>query len=330
LIHSDIKLSIEPAREMLKVMCSIKKGLPWKEKAIGLLSDKGYRYMMFVKNYSRRDLMKILESLSKMEEPTDQRLVWLYGELIDCHNRLDDISTYIDELEKREAEIVSKASEKVGKYLPEKDGIEADIYLVIGGSDAYGVNLLDTRAIVIDIVEFISEIDELVAMMAHELHHKAGNRSREISRRLHRNGPKDLERAHSIVSELIGEGIATLVMFPYGLFRKYSTVKPQIDVDYEKVEEGINQISQNIIDERADEIFSSLYNNAGPIYMVGCDMAMKIEETFGREKLIDTVQEPLRFFQTFREAVTKLGEGYEFSSSTMDIIQKLQGQIDLM
>lgn len=330
MVHSDIKLSLDPAREMLKVMRSINKGLPWKEKALGLLSDKGYRYMMFAKNYSKRDLMEIMESLSKMEVPADQRLVWLYKELIKCNNRLDDISTYLDELEKRKTEIVSKASEKAGKYLLDMDDIEADIYLVIGSLDAYGVNLLDTRAIVIDVVEFISEVDELVAMMAHELHHKAGNRGREIYWRLHRNGPKDLERAYSIVSELIGEGLATLVTFPYGLFRKYSAVKPKIDDEYEKVEEGIKQMCQNITDERADEIFGSLYNNAGPLYMVGCDMAMKVEKTFGREKLVTAAQEPLQFFQAYKEAVTKTGEGYEFSASTMNIIQKLQGHIDLM
>lgn len=327
---SDIKLSVDPAREMLETLRSIGKDLPWKDRALRFLDDKAYCYMMFAKNYSSQDLIEIMRSLSKRHEPSDQRLRWLYKELLGCMDRLDDFLTFLNELEKRKAKIVSKAVEKARNYLPESAIIQADIYVVVGGSDAYGVNLLDNRAIVMDVVEYISEIEELVAMLAHELHHKAQNRSRKIASRFHINGPKNLERAYSIVSELIGEGVATLVTFPHGLAHKYFNVEPKIGDEYKKVDEGIQQICRDLTEERANAIFEALYNNAGPIYMVGCNMARKIEETLGREKLIAAAQEPLPFFQVYRKAATKSGEGYEFSASTMDIVKKLQGQIDLM
>jgi len=328
--HFNVKLIVDPAREMLGVLHSIKQGLPWKERALRLLVDKSYRYMLFSNNFSRQDLMEILESLSSGNEPVDQRLRWLHKELLGYLNRLDDISIFLDELENKKNEIVSEASEKARKCLPKLARIEADIYLVIGGSDAYGVNLLDTGAIVMNVGLFVSHMEEMITMMAHELHHKAENRSREIYWRFHRSGPKNLGRVYEIVSELIGEGIATLVTFPLGLAHKYFVIKEKISEEYKKVEDGIQQVYQNTTDERAKEIFETLYAHAGPLYMVGCDMAKKIENTLGKEELIAAAQEPLLFFQTYKKAVNKSGEGYEFSINTMKIIQKLQEKINLM
>jgi len=326
----NVRLIVGPAREMLGVLRSIKEGLPWKERALRLLVDKSYRYMMFSNDFSRPDLMEIMESLSDGKELGDQRLRWLHKELLGYLNRLDDISAFLDELESKKNEIVSEACEKAREYLPKSARIEADIYLVIGGSDAYGVNLLDTGAIVMNVGLFVSHMEEMITMMAHELHHKAENRSREIYWRFHRSGPKNLGRVYEIVSELIGEGIATLVTFPFGLAHKYFVIKEKISDEYKKVEDGIQEVYQNTTDERAKEIFTSLYAHAGPLYMVGCDMAKKIEDTLGKEELIAVAQEPLLFFQTYRKAVNKSGGGYEFSINTLEIIQKLQEKINLM
>lgn len=323
-------LLIDPAKEMLEVLRSIKEGLPWKNRALSLLECRGYRYMLFHSNLSRRELVETLESLSYGSKPAVETSKWFRKQLSDYVDRLDDISTFLDELESRKDEIVSEAYGKARRYLPESTRIEADIHLVIGGADAYGVNLLDTRAIVMDVGQFLSHLDEIVAMMAHEIHHKAENRSREIYWRLRKDGPKDLGRVYSVISELIGEGVASLATFPSGFAHKYSALEARINEEYEKVEDGIQRVCQDITDERAEDIFKALYANAGPLYMVGCDMAKRIEDAFGRRELIATIQEPMLFFNTYRNAVGRSGEGYTFSRDTMKIIRKLQREIDNM
>ncbi len=295
-----------------------------------LLGTKGYRYMMFHNNFSRQDLMGIIGSLSEGHEPADQRIKWLYKELSSYVNRLDEVSAFLKGVESKQNEIVSEACEKAKRYLPESAEIEADIYLVIGGDDAYGANLIDTRAIVMNVGLFASKLQEMIAILAHELHHKADNQSLEVYWRFQRKGPKDLARLYSIVSELIGEGVATLVTFPLGLASKYFATKENIDREYNKVESGIQQMSLDITDERANEIFENLYANAGPLYMVGCDMAKKIEEILGRDTLVAAIQEPLQFFQAYNESVIKSGEGYGFSVHTTRLIQRLQDEINRM
>jgi len=326
----DIRLLVDPAVEMLEVLRSVKEGSSWEERALGLLGRKSYRYVMFTIDLSRKDLMEILESLLNRGNHLAQRLRWLHKELSGYLNRLDDISTFLGRLETTGNEIASRAREKAEKYLPKSAKIEADIYLVIGGSDGYGVNLLDTRAVVMNAGLFISQLEEMIAMMAHELHHKAENRSREIYWRFHRTGPKNLERVYDIVSELIGEGIAALVTFPYGFAHKYALIKENNNIEYKKVEDGIQESHQDITDKRGKEIFASLYSHGGPLYMVGCDMAKKIEDAFGREKLIVSAQEPLSFFQAYRRVVDGVDEGYKFKSNTIGIIQELQEKINHM
>lgn len=324
----DIRLFSDPARQMINVLRNIKAGQLWKKRALDLLESKGYRYMMFSGNFSRKDVVATLESLTEGKELVNERLGWFPRQMLGYLSRLEDASAFLDELESKKDRSMSHAAEKAEKYLPESAEIEADIYLVLGGSDAYGVNLLDTRAVVVNVGSYLSQMNELTAVLAHELHHKAENRSREIYWRLHRNGPKNLKRVYSIVDELIGEGIATLVTFPYYFAYKYSSIREKIDDEYKKVEDGIIESYQDITEERREQIFSSLYNHAGPLYMVGCDMAKKIEDNQGLEDLVRSYQEPLLFFQTYENARHKTVEGYRFSERTLAVIKELQDEID--
>ena len=73
----DIRLFADPAKEMLEVLSSIKGGSPWEERALELLGKKSYRYMMFTIDFSRKDLMEILEYLSHGNE---------LARLIRCHS----------------------------------------------------------------------------------------------------------------------------------------------------------------------------------------------------------------------------------------------------
>lgn len=70
-----------------------------------------------------------------------------------------------------------------------------------------------------------------------------------------------------------------------------------------------------------------LYPNIDPIYMVGIDMALIIENKHGPQALREALDDPsaYKFFNMFNQAPSKTA--YKYSSQTLKIIKQFQQRI---
>ncbi|RLE81606.1 MAG: hypothetical protein DRJ52_03830 [Thermoprotei archaeon] len=323
-----LSLDTTPAKKMLGVLEILKKGGDWVKILEKVLKLRAYRYMLFSHNLSTLDLIKVLKKLYIGEKP-EKRLKHLYEEFLEYLNNIDAYYDFIETVELEKNKVLSEACRRATTYLPEETEVVAKAYLVLGGSNAYGVNLIDTTAIVMNIACFLNDINQLSAILGHELHHKAiGQYYREVYWRLSRSGSLDLRNVYRIVSEIVGEGVASLVASPYAALRKYTQLRENIQKEYRKVEEGIIRAYEGSSQE-AEEIFNKLYRNMGSIYMVGVDMSLQVENTLGKNKLVESLKDlsTFTFFSNYMKAVDLKGEGYYYSSKTIEIISELKEKI---
>ncbi|RLE58923.1 MAG: hypothetical protein DRJ32_05540 [Thermoprotei archaeon] len=325
-----VEVDVSPLENMLKIINYLKKRERIKFSQLKeLLNSRAYRYMLFTHFLSTSDIVKVFSYLQKGSQPREEKLKWLYNEFKNCIKNIDKYYKFAETLKSGKAEVIEQACNRVMGYLPGSAEIEAKVYVLIGGSDAYGVNLLDTSAIIMNSTHFLNNIDKFTAVLAHELHHKALWRSREVYWRLDRIGLPRIKYVYDIISEVIGEGVASIVAAPYVMFEKYNLIKDNIRREYEAVEEGIINIYENFSEEKAERIFSQLYSNIGPIYMVGIDMALKIEKHQGRESLIESLDDPTAyiFFEKYMEVAKEQENAYIYSEKLMQVIRKVRDTV---
>ncbi len=64
----------------------------------------------------------------------------------------------------------------------------------------------------------------------------------------------------------------------------------------------------------------------GVAYFVGCKMAEVIEETLGKDTLINCMpRSPVEFILTYNAATKKKGEEYVFSKKVIEILNRYAG-----
>ena len=321
-----LSLDTTPAKKMLRVLELVEKGREWDKALKNVLNTKPYRYMLFAHDLSTGDIFKVMKALSEGKE-VEGKLSSIYNEYKKCLENKEEYYSLVKKIDENKNEILREACRRASEYLPKNTEVEAKIYFVVGGSDAYGVNLIDTLAVVMNITHFLGNLNKLSAVLAHELHHKAlGHYGREIYWRLTRKGLINMRNVYEILLEVMGEGIASLVASPYLAFEKYLALKESIKEEYRKVETGIIKAyaGKNVLNE--------LYPNIGPVYTVGLDMSLKIETTLGKQKLVETLNDPttFSFFCNYMRAVDLSGEGYYFSTETIEILSELKEKINNM
>ena len=321
-----LSLDTAPAKKMLRVLELLEKGGEWTKALKNILNTKPYRYMLFTHDLTTSDIFEVMKALSEGRK-IEGRLFHIYNEYKKCLEHKQEYYNLIEEIEENKNEILRDACRRATEYLPDNTEVEAKIYFIIGGSDAYGVNLIDTLAVVMNLSHFLGNLNKLSAVLAHELHHKAlGHYTREIYWRLTRKGLINIRNVYEILLEVMGEGVASLVSSPYLVYEKYIALKENIKEDYRKVETGIIEAYAG------KETFSKLYSGIDPIYTVGLDMSIAIETTLGKNKLVETLKDPttFSFFYNYMRAVDLSGEGYYFSSKTIKILSELKERINNM
>jgi len=315
----NISLDVSPAYTILKYLetrdsCILK----------ALLDNRGIRYMLFHNNLTSNDFVKILKSIA---EGRGELLKGTMEFLYDEYSRYsENILKFMDFLLKIVAEwnsIKEKVFEMFTEYLPEWSEVNAKVYLVLGGDDAYGVNLLDTNAVLLNIGKLRSQ-EVLVEALAHELHHKALWKFREVYQRLLRRGFTNLRGVYSITSEILSEGIASIISRSFGPFQKYLRIRQEIDKYYRRVKEAIIAVYNGVKTE--EEALNELYPNMGPIYMVGIDMSLKIEEKLSREGIRELLNDTstCAFFKTYN----KIAGNYKYSEQIVSILEELKQKIE--
>ncbi len=286
-----------------------------------LLANKGVAYMLYHHGLSSRRFARILESVVSGGEPLEGPIERaLYEEYARCRRSPQPYKDFLLRVASSWSDVASEVASAAREYLPEWAEAEVRVYLMVGGDDAYGVNLVDTSAVVCNASYFLEDERRLRATLAHEVHHKALWRHMVAYRKLLNSGRSRLSAVYGVVSEVVGEGVASVLSRPYGPFRKYLAVRSEIAEHYRRFEEGVLALYRG---ERAlEDVLGELYPNMGPIYMVGIDMTLEIVEALGLRGLRSLLEDASTY--DFFRAYSEVGTRYKYSQATLDALRELR------
>src|SRR5947207_11034558 len=80
----------------------------------------------------------------------------------------------------------------------------------------------------------------------------------------------------------------------------------ELNQDAGKIEQFFWEIIEGkLTDDQIQQKGFSFFGTQGPWYTVGWKMAVLIEKTYGRVKLIECMCDPLKLFHTYNEAAAK-------------------------
>ena len=284
-----------------------------------ILNNRGIRYILFHHGISSNDFTRVLKSIIEGKEVNGSYVLrHLYDEYRRCCRLIDEYRKFMLHIVSEWDSITNSVITRVKDYLPDWCSAYVRVYLVLGGDDAYGVNLVDTNAIIINVSYFLNNLDAFIAILAHEVHHKCFWKNSIVYNRLGKYGER-IRNVYEILGEIVGEGVASVVSKPYGPYAKYLQVKENIKSFYEKVEEGVLALYEGKYS--FDDLFVELYCNMGPIYMVGVDMTLKIISSKGLaslKRILDDVS-----YRSFFVVYNEISKEYKFSSKFMRIVDEV-------
>ena len=210
---------------------------------------------------------------------------------------------------------VEASAQKALYYLPAHAKIKAKIYPVIKpGKNSFVFEMKSDPAIFLYINPAESK-DKFENTLAHELHHIGYAVSCEAE---HSTEIAALPARTQKVVEWIGafgEGFAMLAAAggPYTHPHKYSSSE-----DHSRWDRDVDNFNENLLS--VDKFFNAILDGTlaekdidsvgmefmgiqGPWYTVGWKMAVLIEKTFGRQKLIECISDQRELLPTYNEAV---------------------------
>ena len=154
--------------------------------------------------------------------------------------------------------------------------------------------------------------------LAHELHHigyGSSCPSRRTAERLSRL-PRNLETVITLIGAF-GEGFAMLAAaggpdtHPHAVSDQEERARWDRDManfgdDLKKVEKFfLDVLANRLTEDQIQETASSFFGVQGPWYTVGWKMAITIEKTYGRRKLIECMCDQRKLLRTYNQAAAK-------------------------
>ncbi len=206
-------------------------------------------------------------------------------------------------------EIIEKAVDLVNLYLPEAFDENVQVYFLYG---IRGTGIVLDNEIAIDICdEYLSkngilDTDNLINILAHELHHIAVNK---YIFKIQQN-EKDMKKQRLIyfMGDLISEGVACYYLpSPYDkegiLNEKWNSNLKKTYFILNNVKGYIDRIlSGTLIDLK--EIWH-LFDDNLEGYTAGYIMTKLIDQTFGKEKVLECIKDCFLFLEQYNQAVQK-------------------------
>jgi hypothetical protein len=221
-------------------------------------------------------------------------------------------------LEKWKRAELERVARRALAYLPGDARIRAKIYPVIKPRENSFVFELDTDPAIFLYLDPAVGREKFENTLAHELHH-IGYGSSCPSRQTTEEISKLPENARAVVEWLraFGEGFAVLAaaggpdVHPHAVSGPEERARWDQDManfnsDLKRVEKFFQDVLANKLneDERQKAAFS-FYGAQGPWYTVGWKMAVLIEKTHGRARLIEVMCDPRKLLVTYNEAAVK-------------------------
>lgn len=226
--------------------------------------------------------------------------------------RRDELAATLEQWIKADVE---GAAQKALYYLPANAKIKAKIYPVIKpGKNSFVFETKTDPAIFLYVNPAESK-DKFENTLAHELHHIGYATSCEESQNAELKAlPARTQRAVEWVGAF-GEGFAMLAAAggPYTHPHKYSSSEDHArwDSDMTNFDANLKAVDKffvaildsTIADKDIDSVGMEFMGIQGPWYTVGYKMAVLIERTFGKQRLIDCICDIRELLPTYNEAV---------------------------
>jgi hypothetical protein len=317
--RDDVKISTTCAQLVLWAIHGRKKAKKGAVEMEELFSAREVRHLLYRLRLGPRGFTQVLESVATRRQPRQPRLIPYYEQYRGYADRREGLLRFLEEVDEERDEILGSALSLARRYLHRDARIRAEIEIVLGGgADACGINRIDPRPILIDLDQFVGQRDELIKTMSHELHHKADLWSSEIRREVYwilEEGPREILHLYTLFSELVGEGMAMLLAYPSRFTRLHDAQASSMPGFYTEVEHAILESFMGMDEKKFAALYSKLYDQAGPLYMVGYDMAKTTEDHLGRDALVDSSRGIASFFEAYRKACRVAGQRPGFNQA---------------
>jgi hypothetical protein len=224
-------------------------------------------------------------------------------------DRIDSLRQIIQWLKNIEQEIQNTYAKLPLDYLPKDYRQNATIYFVIGGYN--GIAFDNKICVNIDNKQFRKNYNEIKLYIAHELFHIGFEKYHQLPKIFQAKTVKDLKDI--VLSMTENEGLATLTPYHKRIdMNEISDNDYRVLLDSLQLIKKVNQfnsvlkyLDDNIDKEITNEIlFDVLGQCSGDrlFYVVGCYMGLRIEEKYGKEKIIELIKKaPEEYFEVFRQ-----------------------------
>ena len=229
------------------------------------------------------------------------------------NERLPGLKYIIDYLKNNEQKMKEKFAPLSQLYLPEDYTPKVTLYFIIGGYN--GIALNEKIAMNIDWEQFRNDPQEILLYLPHELFHIGFAHYHSLPDISKVRSMEDLRK--TVMRITIDEGLATLV-----LYRKRIALNALEDYDYsvlsdsqllsKKVQQFMSimkMLDKNSSSPVTDKLLGEVLGQCSGdrlFYIVGCYMGLKIEQKYGRKRLVELIeQSPEKFFEIFKNAEVK-------------------------
>jgi hypothetical protein len=214
---------------------------------------------------------------------------------------------------------MTRAARLALAYLPKQAFIRAKIYPVIKPREnSFVFDVKNDPAIFLYLDPAVSR-EKFENTLAHELHHigyGSGCPGKNVSDEIAKLPPT----TQTVLTWIgaFGEGFAMLAaaggpnIHPHAVSDKEERARWDNDVknfnsDLKKVEKFFfDVLEKKLSDDEIQKTAFSFFGTQGPWYTVGWKMAVVVENTFGRSKLIESICDQRKLLSTYNEAAAQL------------------------
>jgi hypothetical protein len=299
----DVRILTDEADAVMLILHKLKSGQP--------VADADWELLFSSEGYVR--LKKRELSLKRPFDDEDFRKFVLSAELA---ARADVLAETLDRWKRAD---LRAAADRALAYLPSGTAIRAKVYPVIKPKTNSFVFELQTNPAIFLYLNADMNSTQFENTVAHELHHIGhaavclpAYESEEFKKR-----PADVRTVLEWIGAF-GEGVAMLAaaggpdVHPHAVSPAPDRERWDKDIanfnsDLKKVEKFFMDVLDRRLkgEEVIREAGFSFFGIQGPWYTVGWKMAVLIETTFGRAKLIDCLCEPMALLVAYNEAAAK-------------------------
>lgn len=217
---------------------------------------------------------------------------------------------------------ISGAARLALAYLPRQARINAKIYPVIKPkTNSFVFEVKSNPAIFLYLDPTVSK-EKFENTLAHELHHIGYGTacpSKQAAEKIS-SLPQNIQTAITLVGAF-GEGFAMLAaaggpdIHPHAVSGReerdrWDTDMANFGADFRRVENFfLDVLANRLTEEQIGETASSFFGVQGPWYTVGWKMAVMIEKTYGRRKLIECICDQRKLLRIYNKAARKHNRG---------------------